>query len=117
VHDTSAVSPVWVMCGIEIAPGRVVLLASKDLTQAELEEESTFASAWSITNNIRLGRRFILTTTMRTFVRIEASDWPAAFQMLFARWSPDDADQPIQVGHMSAIPAPRPDGHPHSQRS
>jgi len=100
-------TPAWVMCGFEPAPGRVVLLASKDLTQAELEERAddfnTFAAWGPDPLHIHPGsREYTLSTTMRSFVRIEATDWASAFHSLFARWSPE-ADERLGLEQQRAL--------------
>jgi hypothetical protein len=93
------------MCGFEPQPGRVVLFASKDLTQAELEErvDDPWDQWVADPRRIRVSRReFILSTTMRSLVRIEAADWASAFSGLFARWSPE-ADPPRRLEAVAEV--------------
>lgn len=103
---TFALMPSWVMCGAEIDPNHVILLASKDLTQAELEmhaDEELGFPWYTGTHHFPREREYILSTTMRSFVRIEAANWPAAFHGLFQKWSPD-AEKPHELATTLALP-------------
>ena len=84
--------PDWVMCGAQNPDGRVRLLASKELTQAELREEMEYPDLpypeRLFVNPFDVTQRFFLTAQMRSFTIIDAPDYPAAFKSLFEGWSP-----------------------------
>ena len=86
-------APDWVMCGVQNPAGGVRLLASQDLTQAELQALIDYPEIvydpFPVPGQVR--QRFLLTAEMRTFSMIEAPDYPAAFQALFEHWSPQPA--------------------------
>ena len=95
--------PDWVMCGCP-APGGVRLLASKDMTHAELEAKFGYQDI-----NIGLldamhvldSRRITLTAGLKTFIVIDAPDYPSAFRALFEQWTPG----PGQHVALPGIPA------------
>ncbi|MDX3661313.1 hypothetical protein PV646_28745 [Streptomyces sp. ID05-26A] len=103
---SAAIHPSWVMSGAQIAPDHVILLASKDLSQADLEmhaDEELGFPWYTGTLHWPPRREYILSTTMNSFVRIEAASWPAAFEALFQRWTPDTG-QPHELATTLALP-------------
>ena len=82
--------PDWVMCGVQNPAGGVRLLASSELTQAELEAQIDRPDIFHdpLFGPSPVTQRLNLTAEMRTFTMIEAPDYPAAFQALFKHWSP-----------------------------
>jgi hypothetical protein len=91
--------PDWVMCGMP-QPGRmgwVRLIASKELNTAELQAEYSrpdiaYEPLFLDPSSVR--QRFFLTAEMRTFVIIDAPDYPSAFKSLFEGWTPEPAARP-----------------------
>jgi hypothetical protein len=102
---TGPFQPSWVMCGVEAGPGRVVLLASKDLTEVELQTiADDEADLWFTSSPLFVHeRRYVLNTTMRSFVHIQATNWPEAFQRLFQTWTPD-AEPRRELASTLALP-------------
>jgi hypothetical protein len=109
--------PDWVMAGIPAPNGAGVwLLASKELTYAELTAQFDRAPDmyWDDPRDVIpgpvVGQRIALTVTMRTFVIIEAPDYPAAFTALFEHLQPGPgpARPGIEQGR-PAIPPQRPE--------
>lgn len=97
--------PDWVMIGAQLDNGRVRLLASKELNQAELEVTRNWHD--SLFEHVPTAApvpRYFLTAEMRTYVLIEADDYPTAFGSLFRQWSPESERQAI--GEMPQIGGP-----------
>jgi hypothetical protein len=95
--------PDWVMVGMPRAGG-VRLLASKDMTHAELEAAFDRAAPWDaydFTLPPIVSQRITLTAGMRTFTVIDAPDYPSAFTALFETWTPG----PGQHAALQGIPA------------
>lgn len=94
--------PDWVMLGIPSSDGRVVLMASKELTQAELSMEAEVdpfdwrLDPYRIVNPIR---RYFVTAEMKTYVIIVANTYGAALTTLMRQWQPDQ-----QRGQRPALP-------------
>jgi hypothetical protein len=96
--------PDWVMCGCP-APGGVRLLASKDMTHAELE----VAYDWADTGRwppIPRGQRITLTAGLKTFIVIDAPDYPSAFRALFEQWTPGPGEHVALPGIPAIEAAP-----------
>ena len=93
--------PDWVMCGVPWNGG-VRLLASKEMTHAELDAQFGYTDIWDggLTPGyaIPASRRITLTAGMRTFVMIEAPDYPTAFAALFEQWTPGPGDHAALPG-------------------
>jgi hypothetical protein len=107
----SSANPDWVMCGMRLATGGVRLLASKELTLAELEvmveRQDIFWAPGDILPVAQAvtSQRMTLTTHMRTFVVIDAPDYPSAFSDLFRDWSPEgDVRLAITTGQGELTP-------------
>lgn len=94
---TPSPSPEWVMVGIRISPDRVRLLASQEMDEVELRSErldlrplfdrqDPFGMDSSADYFART--KYYVTATMRTYIVVEADDYPAAFRTLFAQWAP-----------------------------
>lgn len=87
--------PDWVMCGMTLPTGGVRLLASQQLNRADLEAIFDHRAVFEFDPvPLMTSYRIILTTEMRTFVVIDAPDYPAAFQALFEQWTPGQAPSP-----------------------
>ena len=101
--------PDWVMCGCPV-PGGVRLLASKDMTHAELSADYGYADigvpGWD--PPVLTSRRITLTAGMSTFIMIEAPDYPSAFAALFEQWTPGPGEHRALPG-IPAIEAARRD--------
>ena len=99
--------PDWVMCGMPWNGG-VRLLASKDMTHAELSADFGYADigipGWD--PPAMTSRRITLTAGMSTFVLIEAPDYPSAFAALFEQWTPGPADRVALPGVPAIEAAP-----------
>lgn len=93
--------PDWVMCGMPWNGG-VRLLASKDMTHAELAADYGWADTdpWDGPPMLT-SRRITLTSGLKTFVLIEAPDYPSAFAALFEQWTPG----PGKRAALPSIPA------------
>lgn len=100
--------PDWVMCGCP-APGGVRLLASKDMTHAELEAQFDRAAPWDpcdFTPGPVISQRITLTAGMRTFIVIDAPDYPSAFRVLFGQWTPGPGEHAALPGIPAIEAAP-----------
>jgi hypothetical protein len=95
------------MCGSP-APGGVRLLASKDMTDAELNAQYSYQDIdpWGEFPPMLTSRRITLTAGLKTFVMIEAPDYPTAFRVLFEQWTPGP-DERVALPGMPAIEAAR----------
>lgn len=95
--------PDWVMCGAPNPSGGVRLIASKELNRAELEAQFEYEDIWdgglfapaglTPVGRVLRSHRYSLTADMRTFVVIDAPDYPSAFRSLFEGWSPEPASR------------------------
>jgi hypothetical protein len=99
--------PDWVMCGIPI-DGKVGILASTDLTQAELEgvRDDFDLEMLGILDPVRSPRmRHTLTVRMDAFVLVVADTYEQAFRSLFQQWTPRQAARPQLDGGRRGIGA------------
>jgi hypothetical protein len=98
--------PDWVMCGMPWNGG-VRLLASKDMTHAELEAKFDHVNVECglVYLPVLAGHRITLTAGMSTFIVIDAPDYPSAFAALFEQWTPGPADR-VALPGIPAIEAP-----------
>lgn len=84
--------PDWVMCGVPWNGG-VRLLASKDMTHAELSVDHGYEDTFGPWEQpVLTSRRITLTSGLKTFITIEAPDYPSAFAALFEQWTPGPAE-------------------------
>lgn len=101
------VRPDWVMVGMPQPGGKVWLIASKDMNEAELRAEIDRGPDLLFDSEIFPGQpyrhEYTLTASMRRFTLIEAADYPAAFRALFEQWTPEPAAGP------AALPAGPPE--------
>lgn len=101
--------PDWVMCGGP-TPGGVRLLASKDMTYAELEAQRDLPDidVWAddLFPKMLPPLRIKLIAGMKTFVIIEAPDYPAAFRGLFEQWTPGPGERAVLPGIPAIEAAP-----------
>jgi hypothetical protein len=89
--------PDWVMCGMPQPgdTGWVRLLASKELNQAELTAQMQYPETFGIFPAPSIvTQRYTLTAEARTFIVIDAPDYPTAFRSLFEDWTPEPAARP-----------------------
>ena len=108
------VRPDWVMLGMrDPARDGVMLLASKELTLAELSYEAEVADygwAFEIRQAI-VSHRYELRAEMATYVIITAPTYEQAFEHLFRTWRPDDyrtgPAPELEDGQRRLPPAPR----------
>jgi hypothetical protein len=92
--------PDWVMVGTTM-PSGVRLLASKELTHAELEAQFDRAAPWDAYDfSIPpvVSQRITLAAGMRTFIVIDAPDYPSAFRSLFESWTPGPGEHAALPG-------------------
>jgi hypothetical protein len=93
--------PDWVMVGMPWAGG-VRLLASKDMTHAELAAEvSRLYPEYETPEplpSLVISQRITLTAGMRTFTVIDAPDYPSAFTALFETWTPGPGERAALPG-------------------
>lgn len=98
--------PDWVMCGMPLPDGRVRLIASNQMTHAELSVKQDYPYVWDESPEpFTIGpitRTITLTSGMRTYVMIEADDYPAAFRALFEQWRPGPGER-AAIGGQPAI--------------
>jgi hypothetical protein len=88
--------PDWVMFGVQHLRG-VVLLASKDLSRAQLESETTWNGDLLFALRVRpddVRTTYKITAEMSRYVRVEAPDYPTALRRLMEVWSPDQEPLP-----------------------
>jgi hypothetical protein len=101
--------PDWVMCGMPQPggeTGRVRLLASKELNHAELTAQMEYPETFGIFPAPSIvTQRYTLTAEARTFIVIDAPDYPAAFKALFEDWTPEPATRPALGEGQRAITA------------
>jgi hypothetical protein len=97
--------PDWVMCGVPWNGG-VRLLASKEMTHAELDAQRDLPDIdpWGSWPKMLPPLRIKLTAGMKTFTMIEAPDYPSAFRALFEHWTPGP-DEHAAIGGIPAIGA------------
>ena len=99
--------PDWVMCG---APwnGGVRLLASNDMTHAELSAEFDREIVWTdpFALSAPLSRRITLTAGLSTFVIVDSPDYPSAFRGLFEQWTPGTGEHAALPGVPAIEAAP-----------
>jgi hypothetical protein len=100
--------PKWVMVGLEWDGPGVLLLASDQLSRAQLDFE---ARQYEFRDMADLQRNFApslaLTTIIETrpaagrkdgYVLIAAPDWAQAMQALFSQWTPDPEQRALEPG-------------------
>jgi hypothetical protein len=101
--------PDWVMCGCPTAGG-VRLVASKDMTHAELEMQFGYQDIYdgglTAAYALPVSRRVTLTAGMTTFVMIDAPDYPTAFRALFEQWTPGPGERVALPGIPAIEAAP-----------
>jgi hypothetical protein len=97
--------PDWVVLGVPAADGKVAVLASKDLNEAELSREVDYVhDFWGGARIRALPARNTLTVEMRTYTVVVADSYAEAFRTLFDTWSPDADRQEITAGHREIEP-------------
>jgi hypothetical protein len=100
--------PDWVMCGMPMPGdgGWVRLLASKELNHAELTAQMQYPETLGLFLDLSaVTQRYTLTAEARTFIVIDAPDYPAAFRSLFENWTPEAAARPaISEGRRAITP-------------
>ena len=92
--------PDWVMCGTPTAGG-VRLLASKDMTHAELEAQFGYQDidiGLMDPLPVMTSQRITLTAGLKTFIVIDAPDYPSAFRALFEQWTPGPGEHAALPG-------------------
>ncbi len=88
--------PDWVMCGIPW-DGKVAIVASTELEQAELEARRDRLAAidpFELLGPMAMApTRYTLTVQMWRFVLVVADTYEQAFRSLFEQWSPKQPDR------------------------
>lgn len=106
MYDYTEVRPDWVMCGLPSGDGRVMILASTELSQAELEAQRDhfeLIDPYDAFGPIYPGpTRYTLRIDMNRFVIVVADTYEQAFRSLFEQWSPKRASTPVG-GHRQEI--------------
>jgi hypothetical protein len=79
------------MLGVRRTDGQVMVLASRELTRAELSDESEHESLYNSFSAVpmRMTRMpmFRVTCDMRTYVIVVGADYPQAVDAVFRSWS------------------------------
>ena len=98
-------NPEWSICGMQLPDGKVRIIASKELSYAELRYEAGFHQVFDGIFPIHAGithTDLTLTTHMRTCVLIDGPDYATCIKHLFETWKPDDLKRkaigPKQLG-------------------
>jgi hypothetical protein len=86
--------PDWAIIGLPTFDGRVQVIASKDLTQVELEAKTRRYEFEFDDRMLGYDRIYTVTFEMSTFTIVIADSYPEAFRTLFDSWSPGPAVQP-----------------------
>jgi len=96
---TDRVFPQWLMIGVRITNDCVRIIASQELSQAELRTEYEYADFYRFASLDKcFGRRSLLTADLRSFIIITADTYEHAFQHLFEQWSPEPKRRAISYG-------------------
>lgn len=98
-------SPDWVILGVSAPPG-VMLYASSDLTEAELQVEMgdpSFGDSWEVRARPTV-TRVVMKTTMKTYVWVRGTDYADAIRTLFEHWSPERKG-PQQLPTQPSLPS------------
>jgi hypothetical protein len=108
VGPGTAERPDWVMCGGP-GPCGVRLLASKEMTKAELSVDFGYEDRFMGLDLFDplpwpRSRRITLTAGVKTFILIDAPDYPSAFRALFEKWTPGPGER-VALPGMPAIEA------------
>ena len=91
--------PDWVILGDGQTDGGVMVLASTQLTRAELEMVHERHQYLEPLESFRFNhQRITLAIEMGKFVIIVAPDYPTAMKRLFEQWEPRAADRPAVEG-------------------
>jgi hypothetical protein len=78
----------------------VVLLASKDLSRAQLETETSYQGDLLFALRVRpdeVKTTYKITAELRRYVRVEAPDYPTALRHLMEVWSPEPGGPQIAL--------------------
>lgn len=94
-------SPDFAIVGVTLNTGRVQVLASKDLTRAELRAIRV-RDTYDFTAPMRI-RGIFLTTEMKHYVIVDADSYPDAFRKLFDIWSPATDPMELAVAPMPEL--------------
>lgn len=92
--DTMLMRPDWVILGIDMGDEGVAVIASSELTQAELRNEVSYEPLWAWSERVEpVENRFIMETTMTKYVWIRGKTYRDALRTLFERWEPGRKDE------------------------
>lgn len=93
--------PEWVICGGRLSVETVRVLASKELTYAELKVYYTHQDIHDggivPASSVVTSRRITLQTSMNTFIIIDGPDYATCLKYLFEQWSPDQEKNPLAI--------------------
>ncbi|WP_143546286.1 hypothetical protein [Rhodococcus sp. 14-2496-1d] len=84
--------PDFVMVGVSTDDG-VMLLASNELTEAELDVERDIVRDFLGSRQTVVNERYTLSAEMRRYVTIVAPTYADAFATLFKTWTPERGGQ------------------------
>lgn len=99
--------PDFVVVGASDPDGGVILLASKDLHQAELKAVADLERDWGNEGRrIRIRHTYMLTTEMGSVTVVRAPDYSTAWRTLFQTWTPPEPRQAALPGSRALPPPP-----------
>lgn len=100
--------PDWVILGVDNPPNGVFIIASSDLTVAELRAVRDEWSEWPPNDGLFVRATssvYELETTMRRYVWIQGTTYADAIRRLFEQWTPDQARR-VAIGDQPGLPSP-----------
>lgn len=87
--------PDFVILGVPHPDGGVMVLASTELREAELQYEADYVESLFHSRPERVWEEYRLTTRMRSYVTVIGDSYPDALSKLFGQWSPSDNPQDV----------------------
>lgn len=96
--------PDFVILGVPNPDGGVLIVASKELSQAELESTADELDMWEVGRRLRMSRTtYTLTAQMRSIHMVIGPDYGSALRTLFEQWTP-----PTEAGRRGIAAPVRP---------
>lgn len=106
MNGREQLGPDWVISGSPTADGRVMVMASNDLSSAMLEYEAEAAyDEWSARLNVT-NRVYTLTVKMGTYRVCVADDYETALRHLMETWTPAPRDRRAIDPRLAIGPSP-----------
>jgi|SRR5690606_29380844 len=87
--------PDFVILGVPHSDGKVMVLASTELREAELQYEAEYAESLYLSRPERVWQEYRLTTRMHGYVMVIGDSYPDALSKLFGQWSPSEHPQDV----------------------